>query len=788
MRKSRLNFASYSYTKRRQRRRNVSIAVGVSLLLVVLGVIVVTKPGEKLLTQWMLRLPFQTHEVVPVKVELRQLLSQPPAERREALEAISKGDIAFGGGAQGEKSLKRSRARYLLASDLIELGEGKEALKWLEGLENQYPVLAGYITMKRAQAYEVAEEPEKAFREWKYLLENYTNDPIAAEALYALTSKESPYREGAIAELPEHPTFFDRVEQLYTFSADDPKYWRTALEKYPSHPRILALAKERLEENGNQPELMLLLAHYAFNQPETIPILDRLVSNYRPAIGQEEYATIQPKDWEAIAKGYWQDRKYSQASAAYENAPRSSKNAYLIALGLEYSEQYNQAQRAYKQLISDFPNTKETPLALLQLAQLLPDLEAVPYYDRIVKEYPEKAGVALLAKAETLQRLGSSEGATKTLKRLVSQYGHTEAAADYRWKVAYQKAQAGDISAALEWIAPIRQNSLDSEVARQAIFWEGKWAKKLGRTQQAQQAFETVLTNYPWSYYAWRSAVHLGKDVGDFDSIRQISPPLELPPPRPQLPSGSVVLQELYQIARSQEAWTLWQAEFSNRLDPTMEEQFTDGLLHQEMGQYLRGIELLWELEDRNSEEEQAKYREIEKQRAYWQGIYPFPFSEEITTYSQDQELNPLLTVSVMRQESRFDPDIRSTADAVGLMQIIPSTAEWAAENVGLEEYSLEDPQDNIQLGTWFLAELHQSYNDDSLLAIASYNAGQGNVGQWLQTRGSMDDDEFVESIPFDETRNYVKQVFGNYWNYLQLYDPRVAALLTPNSTSAEEE
>jgi soluble lytic murein transglycosylase len=118
-------------------------------------------------------------------------------------------------------------------------------------------------------------------------------------------------------------------------------------------------------------------------------------------------------------------------------------------------------------------------------------------------------------------------------------------------------------------------------------------------------------------------------------------------------------------------------------------------------------------------------------------------------------------------------------------MQMMPSTGAWAAKNLNLDEYALENPNDNIKLGTWFLDQTHRSFKNNSLLAVASYNAGQGNLARWLKQEDSMDSDEFVEAIPFDETKDYVKQVFGNYWNYLRLYDPQVAHQLAQHSASS---
>jgi soluble lytic murein transglycosylase len=113
-------------------------------------------------------------------------------------------------------------------------------------------------------------------------------------------------------------------------------------------------------------------------------------------------------------------------------------------------------------------------------------------------------------------------------------------------------------------------------------------------------------------------------------------------------------------------------------------------------------------------------------------------------------------------------------------MQVLPTTAEWIAPqiNVDYKTTDLTDPNDNIMYGTWYLDSTHKQYENNSLLAIASYNAGPGNVSKWLTTIPKDDPDEFVEAIPFPETKNYVRQVLGNYWNYLRIYNPQTSQLV----------
>lgn len=776
MQKSRLIFSRYSPVRLRRRRKQLALASRVGVCALLIGSVFVATKYSNQIHQWTIGLPFQEqHSLLQgkqVNTPVLQLVLLPPQQRAAKLEAI----------ALGAKSLDGARARYLLAADLIEQKQGEKALPWLEGLEWDYPVLAAHIALKRAQAYELTGDKAKARLAWQDLLKRYPNDPVAAEALYALYSGTSKFWEKGIAKNHVNNSLAEITRHLYAFSADDPQYWERALEKFPSHPRILEIARYRVEQNPKQPELMLLLANYGFDSPEITSVLDKLVSRYGWSGKKQNNALIKQEDWEAIAIGYWNAKKYGQASVAYDKAPRTSRNAYLAAIALQYAEKPRTAKRAYKQMVRDFPDAEETASALIQLAKIERSEEAIPYLDRVIKQFPDRAAEAVLVQAEILDRLGNSQDADKVRQLLLAKYANSDVVAEYRWEMAQVKANAGDLQAALQWAQPILVSNPNSEPARQAGFWVGKWASKLGLQQEAKAAFEQVVAKHPQSYYAWRSAVKLGWDVGDFTTVRELDPQVVLPAERPPLPVGSPALKELYQLGQNQDAWTLWQAEFQNRLRPSVAEQFTDGILRLSVGDYLEGIAKISKLEDRDTPEERAEYQALKQQLTYWHALYPFPFVEAIEEQSQKRDLNPLLVTALIRQESRFQPEIRSKAGAVGLMQMMPSTGAWAAENIDLKEYALENPDDNIKLGTWFLGQIHNTFDNNSLLAVASYNAGQGNMSKWLQDRKYMDPDEFVEAIPFDETKDYVKQVFGNYWNYLRLYDPQVAQQLAKHS------
>jgi soluble lytic murein transglycosylase len=154
--------------------------------------------------------------------------------------------------------------------------------------------------------------------------------------------------------------------------------------------------------------------------------------------------------------------------------------------------------------------------------------------------------------------------------------------------------------------------------------------------------------------------------------------------------------------------------------------------------------------------------------------LYPLAHTRKVEELVADTDIDPLIIHAVMREESRLNGKLTSTAGAVGLMQIMPGTGRWIASIMDLEDYdeeSLRDRDVNMTLGVWYLDYLWDEFDGNLVHVLAAYNAGPGNVRRWLEARtGSEDVDVFIETIPFDETRNYVKKVLGAYGNYIQLY------------------
>jgi len=153
--------------------------------------------------------------------------------------------------------------------------------------------------------------------------------------------------------------------------------------------------------------------------------------------------------------------------------------------------------------------------------------------------------------------------------------------------------------------------------------------------------------------------------------------------------------------------------------------------------------------------------------------FYPEPHRDIVLSAAYDNHIDPYLVFAIIRAESKFQPTAESAVGARGLMQIMPETAQWIASQQGITDFNeadLHEPEVNIQFGCWYIANLSKEFNDNLPLVIASYNAGRGQVGEWLQS-GEWDGSlQKVEDVPFLETREYIKNVMRNYEAYRAIY------------------
>lgn len=165
----------------------------------------------------------------------------------------------------------------------------------------------------------------------------------------------------------------------------------------------------------------------------------------------------------------------------------------------------------------------------------------------------------------------------------------------------------------------------------------------------------------------------------------------------------------------------------------------------------------------------------------FWRWMYPIDYQADIQGAATAVQVDPLLVASVIRVESKFRTEDVSHAGAIGLMQLMPDTAGWIAQqinantNLGMSGNHLADPTHNIMLGSYYIHYLTSRFSGNEVAAIAAYNAGPQRVSTWLSTGVWNGKLSTITDIPVGETRHFVDRVFYNYYLYRRIYgtDPQ---------------
>ena len=166
-------------------------------------------------------------------------------------------------------------------------------------------------------------------------------------------------------------------------------------------------------------------------------------------------------------------------------------------------------------------------------------------------------------------------------------------------------------------------------------------------------------------------------------------------------------------------------------------------------------------------------FKVVEVDKIVMKKIYPLKYSEYIEKYSEEYNIDKYLVYAIIKAESNFKEDAKSTSNAIGLMQIMEATAFETANKMDLNisEKDLFDPELNIKIGLKYFTSLLEKYNNNYNLAIIAYNAGIGNVEKWMQEGTIKPDGSDIENVPFKETNNYVRKILRDYEIYKELYE-----------------
>lgn len=326
------------------------------------------------------------------------------------------------------------------------------------------------------------------------------------------------------------------------------------------------------------------------------------------------------------------------------------------------------------------------------------------------------------------------------------------------WSLGFTYLLAGKNQEALQTFDRYIASYPDGDWKTNSLFWSAKLLDRAGRTEERDAKARQILDEYPFSYYAYRA-----KELWGVTSTTQPSTPFPDIATLPNEPRLAVV-NELLDIGLPRDATREMKLIAANYADnPAMQFMLAD--VYMKGGEPLKANGVL-----------QRKFRQFVRHgganipRRFWEILFPLPHWDAIRTEAEKRGLDPYLIASIIRQESAFEPSTVSNAGAVGLMQIMPEEASRIAAAGGLGEVTraaLFDPATNIAVGAAEYSQKLAIMNGNHTLAVAAYNAGEDAVRSW---KSADDIDLFIESIPFAETKLYVKTVNRNRNEYRRIY------------------
>ncbi len=307
-----------------------------------------------------------------------------------------------------------------------------------------------------------------------------------------------------------------------------------------------------------------------------------------------------------------------------------------------------------------------------------------------------------------------------------------------------------------------------------AVYWRARLAEEDGDSTRAQAWYRKVVELFPNYYYADLARARLKGPVAQTDPPEE--PLLQrITAAQPGVSYTAAAPQDDLRVAKAN---LLRNAAMYELAAKELQRAAADdgktwapaelARLYQDAGQYHRALETL--------KRTVPVYYSLEFSalpRFYWEGLFPRPYWSDLKRYSARNKLDPFLVASLVRQESEFNPGAVSRANALGLMQLLPGTGRSTARELRVRRFSTSQllmPDVNLQLGTTFFRHMLEHYNGRTEYALAAYNAGTDRVDSWLQDGKFRDPEEFVESIPFTETREYVQAIMRNTSVYRRLY------------------
>lgn len=444
----------------------------------------------------------------------------------------------------------------------------------------------------------------------------------------------------------------------------------------------------------------------------------------------------------------------------------------------------NSKSRAYyREFLRDAPRHQLVPYALDRIGRLylrqgrLEDFLRI--YRRLREEHPSNTYTASAVRlyGKELELFGRFQEAVAQFNTFLRAYPKHSLTSDVLWNLGWSQYQSQQQQAALKTFARLLRSYPKSYHKEKALYWAGRAAEHVHEYARAADSYMTMLKTGQQHSYMGELCRQALERVAQLAPEIAIAFPAKATTPLPfDEPIRFSTKQGRFHWRKSQELeqielFDLAAEEFACALDREKKDRakyLELARLYHQAGQYHELLRLMqghfWLWIVRGGENVPQRF---------WEYAYPLSFFDIISQYTTDSDLDPFLVQALMMAESVFDPNAMSPAGALGLMQLMPATGERLAAGLGMSIASPAQylrPEINIRLGTTYLKQLLELFDQQLPPVIASYNAGEHRVKDWWREAYRDDPAAFVAMIPYRETQNYVQKVLWYYQEYQRIY------------------
>jgi soluble lytic murein transglycosylase len=666
---------------------------------------------------------------------------------------------AFGGAVATAEALKQVSAAHpgsatsglaQLAAGLLLLDAGKpaDALPLLRHPDVTRTALVDYAVMGQARALEATNDLAGAGSGYLSAAETRPGGPLACSAFFraaeALTKSFQPDKalEALNRTLTECPG--QKARALLAVAA---------LHESRRDLRAAASAYERIEQESPA-------------APEAREATRRLASlgGVLTPLGPEERAARELKRGLALFdSGRWTDAIAALRPALGRVSAADDAALGRLRLGRALSNvgRLRDARHELASVPADSPHAAEAAFYLARLDQRV--TRRADAFEDVAARFPGTAWAeeALLALANEFQKDYRNAEAVPYFRRLLDGYPEGRYADRATWRVAWADYRAGryeDAARVLERAARLRSSSATAGF----LYWAGRARREQGQSERARQLLEETVRRFKFTYYGLRAAEVLAQLPR---AATAPAPVLRASPSAPQagIPEAQLRrVRQLLLVDRLDEA-----RDELDALPPHPQVTATAAWIEWRRGRLRPAIAAM-----KRAYPEAVGEAGAQLPDEVWRILYPIEFSGLLQQKATEEGLDPALVAALICQESTFDPGALSRAGARGLMQVIPKTGLTLAKSlrVPYRSKSLYDPAVSLDFGTRYLREMLDRFGGRVERALAAYNAGPHRVDAWTRDDPEMSAEEFVESIPFTETRNYVITILGSRDQYRRIY------------------